>query len=91
MMKHSDFTIGSEFWCDGKQWRCTDVGTRTIGALRIDQVEVGSTDPTRRHTLSRAEAEAEGWFNGPPYAGVERVFDEDDQEGCSLEPEEDGA
>lgn len=25
------------------------------------------------------------WLNGPPYAIVEHVFDEDDQLGCSLE------
>jgi hypothetical protein len=24
--------------------------------------------------------------SGPPYAGVEVVFDEDDIEGCALEP-----
>ena len=34
--------------------------------------------------LARAEAEAEGWFTGPPYAVVESVFDEYDQEGCTL-------
>jgi predicted RNase H-like HicB family nuclease len=28
------------------------------------------------------------WYSGPPYAVAERVFDEDDQEGCSLIPEE---
>jgi len=25
------------------------------------------------------------WFNGPPYAVVESVFDENDQLGCSIE------
>ena len=39
-------------------------------------------------TLNRAEAEAEGWFHGPPYAVAESVFDEHDIEGCSLEAEE---
>jgi hypothetical protein len=37
--------------------------------------------------LSRDEAEAEGWFNGPPYAVAESVFDEYDIEGCSPEPQ----
>jgi hypothetical protein len=36
----------------------------------------------RRRILSRAEAEAEGWFNGPPYAVAESVFDEYDMESC---------
>jgi hypothetical protein len=41
-----------------------------------------------RRTLSRAEAEADGWFNGPPYAVSESVFDEDDQAGCTLTPDQ---
>ncbi len=83
-MKHADFKIGDEFWCGGRQWRCTDIGNRTIIAIRLDQVEVGSSRPELRRTLARAEAEAEGWFKGPPYAVGESVFDEYDQEGCTL-------
>lgn len=30
----------------------------------------------------------ESWYNGPPYAVVESVFDEYDQAGCSLNPDE---
>jgi hypothetical protein len=94
-MQHSEFKIGTEFWCSGRQWRCTDIGARTIVAIRLDRVEVVSAlaaarsgMPERRRILSRGEAEAEGWFNGPPYAVAESVFDEYDIEGCSLEPEE---
>jgi len=87
-MEHSEFKIGGAFWCGGRQWRCTDIGTRTIVAIRIDRIEVGSNARERRCLLGRAEAEAEGWFNGPPYAVAESVFDEDDIEGCSPEPEE---
>jgi len=86
-MKHEAFRIGETFWCSGRPWRCTDIGTRTIIAMRIDSVEVGSNAPELRRTLSRSEAEAEGWFKGPPYAVAESVFDEDDMEGCSLEPD----
>jgi hypothetical protein len=35
-MKHSDFTIGMEFTCGDKQWCCTDVGTRVIVAVCLD-------------------------------------------------------
>ena len=94
-MQHSEFEIGEEFWCSGRQWRCTDIGTRTIIAIRLDRVEVASAPapaqtgmPERQRILSRAEAEAEGWFNGPPYAVAEHVFDEYDMESCSPEPEE---
>jgi len=37
----------------------------------------------------RRPAEADGWFNGPPYAVAESVFDEDDLPACSLEPDDD--
>jgi hypothetical protein len=87
-MEHSEFKIGGTFRCGGRQWCCTDIGTRTILALRIDRVEVGSGAPERRRILRRAEAEREGWFNGPPCAVAESVFDEYDMEGCSPEPEE---
>ncbi len=90
-MKLADFKIGEEFCCGGRQWRCTDIGTRTIIAIRIDQVEISSNVPGLSRTLSRPEAEAEGWFRGPPYAVAENVFDEDDITGCTPEPEEEGA
>jgi hypothetical protein len=90
-MRHSDFVIGGTFWCSGRMWRCTDIGTRTVVAIRVDGVDVGSNMPERRRTLSQSEAEAEGWFNGPPYAVAEVVFDEDGLKGCSLEPDADDA
>ena len=84
-MQHSEFKIGGIFRCGGRLWRCTDIGTRTIVAILIDRVEVGGS-PALRRTLSGAEAEAEGWFNGPPYAVVESVFDENDIVGRSPVP-----
>lgn len=75
-MNVSDFAIGTEFACDGKVYRCTDVGSRAVVAIRVDCVE------TNLGTLSRADADAQGWFDGPPYAVAERVFDEDDLEVC---------
>lgn len=87
-MDRPDFTLGMTFWCGSRQWRCTDIGTRTVIAIRIDSVGVDSNFPELRRTLSSSEAEAEGWFNGPPYTVVESVFDEDDLEGCSLDPDE---
>lgn len=35
-MKHSAFKIGMEFMTGAGRWRCTDVGTRTIAAIRLD-------------------------------------------------------
>lgn len=88
-MEHAAFRIGLEFWCSSRHWRCTDIGTRTVIAIRIDSVELVSSKNgvVTRQTLSGADAEAQGWFDGPPYGVAEMVFDEDDFEGCSLEPE----
>jgi hypothetical protein len=86
-MDHSDFIIGRTFWCAGRLWRCTDIGTRTILAIRIDSVDVASNVPDLRRTLNRSEAEAEGWLNGPPYAVPESVFDEDAIKACGSEPD----
>jgi hypothetical protein len=67
-MKHSDFKIGSEFLSGSGRWRCTDVGKRTIAAIKLDHDD----DPA--------------WYNGPPYAVLESVFDEYDFEGLSPAP-----
>ncbi len=90
-MDHSEFKIGLEFFTAAGTWRCTDIGTRVITAIRIDRVErVTSTSEGEQWTdhLTREQAESEGWFDGPPYAIAESVFDEFDQEGCSLDPHE---
>lgn len=83
-MKRDEFYIGLEFSFGDGTWRCTDLGTRVITAIRIDRVEVGSSDPEAVRVISREEAERDGWFNGPPYAIFETVFDEDDMLGCEC-------
>ena len=67
-MKHSDFKIGVEFLSGSGRWRCTDVGKRTITAIKLDHDD----DPA--------------WYNGPPYALAEDVFDEYAIEGLSPAP-----
>jgi hypothetical protein len=68
-MKRADFQIGCEFLTASGRWRCTDIGKRTIAAIRLDHDD----DPS--------------WYNGPPYAAMEIVFDEYDFEGCEPAPE----
>ncbi len=36
-MTHEEFSIGEEFQTATGRWRCTDVGTRTIAAIKIDE------------------------------------------------------
>ena len=67
-MKHSQFRIGCEFMTATGRWRCTDIGKRTIAAIKLDL----DHDPA--------------WYNGPPYAVAESIFDEDDMEGCDPAP-----
>lgn len=62
------FKIGQEFFTESGRWRCTDVGSRTICGIRIDNV-------------------THDWLNGPPYAVVEMVFDEDSFPTMLLCPE----
>lgn len=57
-MEHGDFAIGKEFLTATGVWRCTDIGTSTIIAIKVSD----RGDPS--------------WFNGPPYAVAEMVFDE---------------
>ena len=80
-MQHADFKVGMNFLCGDRLWRCTDIGTRVITAIRIDAVHLSGGE-----TLNQSQAEAAGWFNGPPYAVAEVVFDEYDLEGCSPAP-----
>jgi hypothetical protein len=39
-MKHSESRIGLEFWCGGKRWCCTDVGTRVVTAISLEPHEL---------------------------------------------------
>ena len=57
-------SIGSHFQFSDFEFRVTDIGTRTIVAVKITEKE--KADPS--------------WLNGPPYAVAELVFDEDDFE-----------
>ena len=45
-MERGEFSIGMEFWTGTGRWRVTDVGTRTVVAIRVDRAEM--TPPPRR-------------------------------------------
>lgn len=66
-MNHNEFEIGKRFYTETGAWQCTDMGSRTVIAVRLDART--SADPS--------------WLNGPPYAVAEHVFDEYDLEGCT--------
>lgn len=58
-MTHGDFAIGGTFRVGESEWRCTDIGTCTIIAIRIDSVSVGGSKPEPHRTLDRAAVEAD--------------------------------
>ncbi|MFX1684898.1 DUF29 domain-containing protein [Paraburkholderia sp. A1RO-5L] len=35
-ISHDEFQIGMEFYTESGRWRCTDVGTRTIAAVKVE-------------------------------------------------------
>ncbi len=37
MVKKDEFHIGMEFHTGSGKWRCTDIGTRVIVAIKLDQ------------------------------------------------------
>ena len=41
---------------------------------------------TRVIVAIKLDAPDASWYAGPPFAVAESVFDESDQEGCSLDP-----
>jgi len=71
-MTHSEFKISEKFTCGDHIWMTTDVGSRVIVAIQIDEV----------NKLNYEDAKSEGWFVGPPYAVNETVFDEYDIVFC---------
>lgn len=74
-MKLKDVRIGTEFQtAEGRLWRVTDVGTRTLSAIVIE-----TPDRTLPDGITNAS-----WLNGPPYIVEEVLFDEKDIDGAFL-------
>jgi hypothetical protein len=36
-IRHDEFAVGGIFWCSGYKWRCTDIGSRVITAIKLDR------------------------------------------------------
>lgn len=82
-MKLSDFKIGDSFWNETGEWRCTDIGSRVVIAIKLgprEIVRMDRVDGELRET--RYMDDDPSWLNGPPYAVGEIVFDEYGLETC---------
>ena len=91
-MRHEEFRIGMEFWCGGRRWRCTDIGTRVVVGVCLEPHEVvavtwkaGASGATTTRTIAADDS----WFAGPPYAVLEEVCDEHSMAVCSLSSDAD--
>lgn len=75
-MKISDFKIGEDFYTSVAKWRCTDIGSFSITAIRW---------PDPQHEPHEYE-HAHLWLAGPPYVLPQEVFDEKKMEGAYRSP-----
>jgi hypothetical protein len=48
-MKHSQLSMGHEFWYGGKRCRCADVGSPVITAISLEPREVVSIETDSRN------------------------------------------
>jgi hypothetical protein len=86
-MEIGEFKIGQDFWCGKKRWRCTDIGSRVVVAICLEPHDtITSRNGEQQdgpHRQDRSTSYDPTWFEGPPYAVAESVFDEHDMEGCA--------
>jgi hypothetical protein len=65
----STLGIHGRFKCGGSEWMVTDIGIRSLSAIKIDGK--AKSDPS--------------WLNGPPYGLAESVFDTFDIGGIEID------
>jgi hypothetical protein len=82
-MELSDFVIGETFWTHGGAFRCTDIGTRVVVAVKLGPREIARAERVDGEMrITKRMDDDPSWLNGPPYAVAELVFDEYDVPGC---------
>jgi hypothetical protein len=82
-MELSDFVIGETFWTHHGAFRCTDIGTRVVVAVKLRPPEIARAERVDGELrISKRIDDDPSWLNGPPYAVEEAVFDENELVGC---------
>jgi hypothetical protein len=82
-MESRDFVIGETFWTQAGAFRCTDIGTRVVVAVKLGPREVSGAERVNGEIrITKRIDDGPSWLNGPPYAVEEVVFDENDLMGC---------
>ena len=82
-MELSDFVIGETFWTHPGAFRCTDIGTRVVVAVKLGPRAVSRAESVDGEVrITKRIDDDPSWLNGPPYAVEEVVFDENELLGC---------
>jgi hypothetical protein len=82
-MELSDFAIGETFWTHVGAFRCTDIGTRVVVAVKLGPREIGRAEKVDGELrITKRIDDDPSWLNGPPYLVEEVVFDENELLGC---------
>jgi hypothetical protein len=94
IMRIYEFRIGESFWLFDEEFRCTDIGTRTVLGIKLEGItQVFKHQDGREEVighLTKEEAITMGYYSGPPYGCIERYFDEADLPACAYDPEGNG-
>ena len=78
-MELRNFTIGETFWTHAGAFRCTDIGTRVVAAVKLGPREIGRAEKVDGELrITKRIDDDPSWLNGPPYAVEELVFDENE-------------
>lgn len=82
-MELRDFVIGATFWTHSGAFRCTDIGTRVVVAVKLGPRAVSRAERVDGEVrITKRIDDDPSWLNGPPYAVEEVVFDENELLGC---------
>ena len=82
-MELKDFAIGETFWTHVGAFRCTDIGTRVVVAVKLGARVIARAERVEGELqITKRMDDDPSWLNGPPYAVEEVVFDENELLGC---------
>jgi hypothetical protein len=82
-MELRDFVSGETSWTHAGAFRCTDIGTRVVVAVKLGSRAIGRAETVDGELqITKRIDDDPSWLNGPPYAVEEVVFDENELLGC---------
>ena len=78
-MQLRDFVISETFFTHDGAFRCTDIGTRVVVALKLGSRAIARAEKVDGELRITKRMDGDpSWLNGPPYAVEEVVFDENE-------------